>query len=239
MSPTGLGVTFCLAHTDLCLANGAVERFNQTIKRAIRQAQTKWNDKKFVDIHGNHFIMLTQVGDLMRNYNNTIHSAHGLTPYQVFFGDEATRALADERMEKYRAKKILRVGNQEALPIGTSVRLSSRENPSVRKKLIGLHKSPRTNFEPEIHEVTKILHSHIGYPDRYQVSGSSKLYTRSDILPIPKNTDNTIAQRPVFTNLHKPSTQKRKVEYVVEPIPEFRQPSKRQKKFNSLFNDFV
>ncbi len=78
-------------------ANGSVERFNQTQKKMIKEIQEQYLDKTFLDI----------LGMIMRNYNNTHHSAHGKTPYQVYFGSSQVVNEADRKMQKYRLKKYL------------------------------------------------------------------------------------------------------------------------------------
>jgi transposase InsO family protein len=83
-------------------ANGGIERFNRTIKTVIRQLQVEFDDLTYIDV----------LDKLVSNYNNTVHSAHKMTPRQVYYGSQDVIDKAFETLTKYRQKRIFRGATQ-------------------------------------------------------------------------------------------------------------------------------
>ena len=80
-------------------SQGGIERFNRTIKTAIRQVQVFYDDLTFIDA----------LDKMVESYNNTIHSSHKFTPRQVYYGNEETKNQALENATEYRQRRYSEV----------------------------------------------------------------------------------------------------------------------------------
>jgi hypothetical protein len=157
-------------------ANGCIERFNRTLKTAIKLLQVQYGQRLYLDV-------LDQIVD---NYNNTIHSSHKMTPNEVYYGtpDVIERALVNAT--KYRASKIFRGSTQNTdVEPGDRVRLSVTTDSKERMNRIFKKKGYDVQFTPKIYTITKHLKPINPLVNhRYQTTRDKRLLYRSEIQPI-------------------------------------------------------
>jgi hypothetical protein len=191
---------------------------------------------------------LDLLNDLVMNYNKTKHTAHGMTPFEVYYTkDPAVIQRAYEKSYKYRKERIFRGPTQDVDDVkpGDLVRLSNMSDPQKRKVRVGLKKSIQPPWSSELHTVEKHLHSHQELTnDRYRVSGKNKLYYRSQLQVVPDSTNNDPLERPRFHEFRgrTPATRvlrRPRVVHRVDPIPVRREPSTRKKTFNTRLGEYV
>lgn len=82
--------------------NSAVEQVNLTIKKMIFTKLDWYDNKKWIDIHPM----------LVVNYNNSYHSLHNITPYEVHYGKKEVVAKALQNSEQYWQKRIFKLLQQ-------------------------------------------------------------------------------------------------------------------------------
>ena len=127
-------------------SNGCIERFNKTLKQAIREIQITYDDRTFIDV----------LNKLVENYNNTRHSAHKKTPFEVFHGNKEVIQEALKVSTKYRNEKIFKGSLQEPLKVGMHVRTALRSNSDVRKERQLNSKGSDVQFSEDIHVIKGI-----------------------------------------------------------------------------------
>lgn len=231
------GVAFIHSYPYHPQSNGAIERWNKTLKQAIRKLQTEYQDLTFIDA----------LQKLVSNYNNCIHSAHGMTPKQVYFGDAQTVAIAREKSLQYRQKKIFRGPTQDTnIEPGQYVRVALRSQAEERKKRTLKKQGDNVQWSKEVYTISKHWKPRRKLqPHWYQVENKSQKFSRADILPVPVKTENEVPERPRFDVAFHGRTPKtivrravRKHPYKVEPTSKVREPSKRERRVNvSIFKD--
>jgi TPP-dependent indolepyruvate ferredoxin oxidoreductase alpha subunit len=120
------------------------------------------------------------LGSLVGNYNNTKHTAHGVTPRELYFTKNPdVLEKAYEKSYKYRKTRIFR-GSTDL------VRLASNSDSQKRRSKVGLKKAISPPWGSEIHTVEKHLRSQKELVnDRWKVSGKNKLFYRSQLQVIP------------------------------------------------------
>jgi transposase InsO family protein len=185
-------------------ANGSIERFSGTLKKAIKQIQQAYDDKTFVDA----------LQKLVLNYNRTPHSSHGMTPETVYFTrDQSVIDTAFERAQHYRKTRILKKSTEDLDIEPGTVRVANSTVSSKRKAVMGLRKPITPPFSKDVYKVEKHLLSRSPMTnDKYVLEGKSQLFTRSQILPIPEETDNSVPdQRPSFDAKFRGRTPKTRV----------------------------
>jgi transposase InsO family protein len=232
------GVKFIKSEPYRPNANGCIERFNRTLKTAIRQLQVEFDDLTFVDA----------LDKILGNYNNTIHTSHKMTPRQVYYGNQEIIDQAYETLTKYRKHRIWRGSTQDTnLEPGTKVRIAIRADPKERKKRTFKKRGYDVQFSNEIYTISKhyVPHTPLGN-HYYTVEGRTKKYSRSELEVIPNTTDNSPAERPKFDVEFRGRTPKTRVMRrerttyrAPEPIPVVRPKSTRVRRFNSQLEDYV
>lgn len=115
---------FSRSHTPQ--SNGAVERFNQTLKRTIYSYISQFRTRKYLD----------QLSTLIGNYNTQYHSSIGTSPAAIVAFAHSSQSSDQEKLAnigdklKAQAKKTLmkqrRIfhGDEEVLEIGQKVRIA-------------------------------------------------------------------------------------------------------------------
>ncbi len=177
-------------------ANGAIERWNGTLKKAVRQIQDTYDDRTFIDA----------LEKLVLNYNRTPHSSHKMTPESVYYTrDQSVIDTAFERAQYYRKTRILKKTTEDLdIEPGTTIRVANSTVSSKRKAVIGLRKPIVPSFSKDVFKVEQHL--------LYRLEGKSQLYTRSQILPIPEETNNEVPEdRPRFDDDFRGRTPKTRV----------------------------
>jgi hypothetical protein len=220
-------------------SQGGIERFNRTIKTAIRQVQVFYDDLTFIDA----------LDKMVGSYNNTVHSSHKFTPRQVYYGNQEVIDQALENLTEYRTKKIFRGSTQDTnLVKGQKVRLAIRTFVKERKKRTLKRYGYDVQWSSEIYTIDKhfVPHHPLGN-HLYTVEGQNKKFYRSDLKVIPDDTDNTVEEeRPKFDEGFRGRTPKTRVMRrerttyrAPDPIPVVRPKSTRERRPNSLYQDYV
>lgn len=107
-------------------SQGAVERFNLTLKRMIYQSQTRFDSKRWIDI----------LDSIIANYNNTKHSTTLRKPIDVMRGmkDKALVAEIYARLQKKALKRLEKYGDAgEEYSVGDTVRVALTSESKARK----------------------------------------------------------------------------------------------------------
>lgn len=161
-------------------SNGAIERFNGTISSMLFRYMENNNTKDW----------LTGLDDIVKNYNNTVHSATKHKPIDAIVGDAVMSAKVKENIIK-----AVRPDKNKFMKIvaGDMVRVSVvREFASERRKLkSGFRKghNPDGNYTDTVFTVQRARRKHAlaKYPT-YNLVGRDIIYKRSDLLLIPADT---------------------------------------------------
>lgn len=132
------GVKQVFSSADTPQANGAIERFNRTVKGLVRR-YISYTDK--ID-------WPTQIKKLIDNYNNTRHETTGKVPNAVA-GERSTEALneTEKRLRRAVAKRGLPTAKPK-FKVGDLVRI--REDTEERPRLA-------FTFSREIYEVAQVV----------------------------------------------------------------------------------
>lgn len=198
-------------------SNGAIERFNGTLKRLIFRTFTLYGTKIWHD----------KLEALLEHYNQSKHSTTGTYP------------ITGEAIKE--TPKFIRTGasSQPEIQIGAKVRLSLRDSKDWRKKTF--KKYYTVNWSKEIYEVSS-LHPQ-GF--LYRLKGMSKWYPRADLLPIPNDTVSDLRPRPASSSfdreahlerLHAPVGESQSVPEITE-VPLRR--STRTRRRNTLLEGYI
>jgi transposase InsO family protein len=122
--------------------NGAIERFNRTLKTMIHRYLTNNSTKIYVNV----------IHDLVANYNGTVHSTTKFRPIEALSEGKAIRKEIAISM-KAAAQKMVGSPAGPALKIGDKVRISSTTLSSVRKnKLLGTAKY-KPNYSHDVYTI--------------------------------------------------------------------------------------
>jgi hypothetical protein len=78
---------------------GYIERFNQTLKRMLYSHMTKFKMMIWKDI----------LQDLVKNYNDRLHSSTGFTPSHLHFANEVDIEKVRNKLQKQNLKLIEKV----------------------------------------------------------------------------------------------------------------------------------
>jgi Fe2+ or Zn2+ uptake regulation protein len=110
-----------------------VERFNKTLKMRIEKYLTFNNTNKWIDV----------IDDIVENYNNTIHNATGMKPFDVELADEIEflrmKLIHNQEFKKSRKK----------IAVGDKIRLK-REKKNDFDTRIGI------NWSKKVYEVREV-----------------------------------------------------------------------------------
>jgi len=134
--------------------NGVIERFNQTIKRAIMQYMTTKGTKKWYDI----------IDTLVDNYNNAYHSTIKAKPKDVFFSDGVGTCQIAKNI-KAAANKMVNAGtvttgvSKKRAKVGKLVRVNILKLDSAQRAedLKGFRKMYGINYSRNIYKVVSII----------------------------------------------------------------------------------
>jgi hypothetical protein len=130
---------------------------------------------------------------------------------------------------------------------GQKVRISLKADPKERKKRAFKKKGYGPQFSDEVFTISQHFVPHTQLGNHYwTVEGRTRKYSRSELEPIPEDTNNEVPkERPRFNPEFRGRTPKTRVSrtqrttYRVEPIPEVRPKSTRIRKPNSQLQDYV
>mgnify|MGYP001595898211 CR=1 FL=1 len=154
-------------------ANGAIERFNRTIKTLIARYMTHYNTQHYIGV----------LADLVLNYNNSSHSTTNHTPDYAYY--RSSKQEQKQILEKQinRATKWVSEANQLKLPTihkGDVVRLSAEVNKEVRKNTLN-RKGYDRHWSDELYRISRISQSKSSaYPDIYHIEDISGLPIRGE-----------------------------------------------------------
>ena len=110
-------------------------------------------------------------------------------------------SLANERLEKYRNKKILKVPKLKPTVFeGSNVRIASSSFPENRRDAFFTKKGILPQWSNNTFTVTGHVQADGKKTknDLFLVDGASKLFTSDELQRVPEYQDDTIPERPVF-----------------------------------------
>ena len=146
-------------------ANGAIERFNQTIKKLISRYMTHFKTKHYIGA----------LDKLVENYNQTPHSVIVIEPSQAQELKTADSETIDLIYGRIQSQAESWLDKNEELPfteinVGDYVRLSADANKTIRKNKI-FFKGYEKQWSVEIYKVAEIkLPSSSSQPEIYKLS---------------------------------------------------------------------
>jgi transposase InsO family protein len=117
-------------------SNGAIERFNQTLKRMLFKYMTNNSTK----------VYLSALEPILQNYNTSLHRVIKVRPDEAV--GEAPKVAKAIRQQ---ARQMV-TGLPEKISKGTLVRINNMHNPDVRKNKL-LTKKYTPNYSKEIYRV--------------------------------------------------------------------------------------
>ena len=131
---------------------GMIERFNRTIKGLISKYQSMYKSKKWIDA----------LGDLVKNYNNTVHSSTGYAPSKVGFQERVEiRLKAGDKTYKLDQKKNLNVGDK--------VRILQQKKPFGKEG---------SKWSEEVYTIKE------DHTKTFKVEGQTKRYKHYELLKV-------------------------------------------------------
>ena len=140
-------------------SNGGVERVNYTMKKLLFSLLTQKKSKRWIDI----------LGDVVNNYNSSIHSTTEETP-QSIENDDANNKKVNLRI---RAKRVQQP-DLHNLKVGDAVRISKIVESTTRKNLI-FRSAYNENWSRDIYYISKIIQSRKNTTQsRFQVEDKDK-----------------------------------------------------------------
>lgn len=104
--------------------------------------------------------VISMLNQCIHEYNDSVHSAIGATPREVYEGEFLLHDGDHERKKKPAGKE------EEMLPVGTMVRLSTIAGQFEKR-------SQRTNWSYEVYRITKAVPPKDGDPAWYEVADES------------------------------------------------------------------
>lgn len=176
--PKGIKILKSLSHKPT--SNAVVERFNGTISSLLFRYMESNDTRDW----------LTPLPDLVKNYNESVHSTTKHKPIEAVVGDAATAGKIKGNIEKAVKPDTNKFST---IKVGDKVRITAvREFASERRKLKAGHRkghNPDGNYTDEIFVVERVRKKHrlAKYPT-YNLVGRDTIYKRSDLLLIPGNT---------------------------------------------------
>lgn len=128
--------------------NGAVERFNGTLKRAIMDHMAQFDTAKWNDV----------LPELTRGYNQSKHSVTRARPVDLLDPAATADVLASARQRIHAAaRRRLDARSFPLISVGDTVRLSARTDSEVRRmELLGQSKGKVPNWSKELYTVVSI-----------------------------------------------------------------------------------
>ncbi|HRP37153.1 MAG TPA: DDE-type integrase/transposase/recombinase [Candidatus Dojkabacteria bacterium] len=163
-------------------SQGAIERFNRTLKQRLYHWMSIYGTKTWVDL----------LPKVLEGYNNSVHSTTHKKPIEVYnSNDNVLRKDVQRRIEK-QAAKVKSTPELEELKRGQTVRLSNYTNPNDRKRKT-FKKKYLPNWSKEIYTVYMVSKN-----GQYRLKDKngvvlSNVYHRHDLLPI--NVDKLVTVR--------------------------------------------
>ena len=116
-----------LYHTNSGLKSVFVERFNRTLRERINFYTTEYDTNKFIDA----------LDDIVKDYNNTIHSSTGKKPIDIYKHTELPKPL------------VLSFGGTPKLKVGDFVRIATNLKTFEKKTLFN-------NWSYDVYKILKI-----------------------------------------------------------------------------------
>jgi transposase InsO family protein len=178
-------------------SQGAVERFNKTIKSMIYQFMTRFDSKRWIDL----------LPSLIANYNSTMHSSTRQKPIDIMgnMKDSALVTQVYDRLKKKAEKVIEGNDSGETFVIGDSVRVLLTSD--ARKRKNQFEKRIAQNWSNDVYQVRSVSKPTEQYnqPQYLLMKGTRKLtkrYYNWHLLRVDPNQLHDdikpIADRPVF-----------------------------------------
>src|SRR5688572_13767178 len=127
--------------------SGAIEKFNQTLKRMLFSHMTRYKTRVWADV----------LQSAIDNYNSTVHSSTAATPeYLHRSADQGTIQKEKKRMEQRNEKWVRRNRKQfKLIRVNDSVRVSTLVFKDYRRHKLSV-KSYRQNWSKKIYTVVSI-----------------------------------------------------------------------------------
>ena len=150
-------------------SQGAIERFNGTLKRMIGKYMEVYKTKKYVDV----------LQELVDNYNNSIHSTTNTQPAKI----TGKTKIVDELILK-KAEKTKNYSDPADLKKGDYVRIKTKQKSNVGKKTYPL-------WSKTIYRITKVVKPKNPLNDTYYIVNGHHQYA-NELLKVPKKTDSDI-----------------------------------------------
>jgi hypothetical protein len=224
-------------------SQGAVERFNKTIKSMIYQFMTRFDSKRWIDL----------LPSLIANYNSTMHSSTRQKPIDIMgnMKDSMLVTQVYDRLKKKAEKVIEGNDSGETFNVGDSVRVLLTSD--ARKRKNQFEKRIAQNWSNDVYQVRSVSKPTEQYnqPQYLLMKGTRKLTKRYynwhllRVDPLSLHDDiKPIADRPVFDaklfdkekHLRTGKIKNIKVDTIL-PAPEKRARSSRNAKKPSRFKD--
>lgn len=153
------GVLHIMSHSYTPQSQGAVERFNRTLKEMLWSFMAQRNNKQWVGY----------LFEALANYNNRIHTTTKKTPISVFFADDREDEEVRENIEVGITKMLAK--NKKPLP-------PLQKGDKVRIHLSQFEKKEHANlskkYKPQWSEIVFTIYKKMG--DFYQVEFDGRYY---------------------------------------------------------------
>lgn len=157
-------------------SNGAIERFNRTLKQMIFKLITENNSKHFV----------TLLDEIVKNYNNSYHSTIKNIPSKVFFSESKRLITKTGKNIVEKAEKMID-NDKPLIKKGDQVRISKMTEADARKNKF--EKKYVQNWSDSLFEVVSVSRINKNYKLKNIETGEvlSKRYYQDQLLKIDKN----------------------------------------------------
>lgn len=182
---------------------GAVERFNSTLKTLLFSQMAKFGSKRWVDI----------LQPSVDNHNNTKHAVAKHTPVQILKNPELRSEVAQNIRDTAAARQAPTDSKEKELSVGDSVRVALSTRAMVRKNGLFAKSAGKQHWSDRIYTISSIsrpqqVFQRKQYTLRYKSRTFAKRYYASQLMRIDPErlikNDLELKDRPAYDEKFNP-----------------------------------